>query len=82
MLFFWEEEALRWRLLEQEEAEIQRALDEEGNEGMKRELEVRKEGVRMRMGMRPSRREGRGSVSSQGGSGGRVVGGRGWDAGG
>lgn len=57
MLFFWEEETVRWRLLELEQVEIEAAMAMEGEtEEMKKELEVRLESVRMRKGMRPSQR--------------------------
>ncbi|MCJ1462768.1 hypothetical protein MMC07_001371 [Pseudocyphellaria aurata] len=43
LLFFWEEELMRWRLLEEEENEVRRFLDEENNagEGGEREEELR-----------------------------------------
>jgi hypothetical protein len=57
MLFFWEEEAIRWRLLEQEQAELVTAMAAEGvAEELKKELKIRLEGVQMRKGMRPSQR--------------------------
>jgi hypothetical protein len=61
MLFFWEEECIRWRLLEQEKAEIETAMRQgEGNleDHAKRELEMRLEQVKMRQGMRPTQRKG------------------------
>ncbi|KAI1618555.1 hypothetical protein EDD37DRAFT_272326 [Exophiala viscosa] len=58
MLFFWEQEALRWRLLDQEESELKAALEDEGTSAAsKQELKVRLEGVSMRRGMRPSSRQ-------------------------
>ncbi len=67
MLFFWEEEAVRWRLLDEEESEIRKAMEEggsaqggEGVESMKAELRVALESVRMRRRMRPSERVGQG----------------------
>jgi hypothetical protein len=67
MLFFWEEEAIRWLLLEQERAEIAAAMEGAEDEAVKRELAVRMESVKMRMAMRPSQRgtvvDGPGDVS-------------------
>lgn len=57
MLFFWEAEVIRWRLLDQEEAEIESVLHGEGvTDEAKEELKVRLESVKMRRGMRPSQR--------------------------
>ncbi|KIW23281.1 uncharacterized protein PV07_11492 [Cladophialophora immunda] len=57
MLFFWEEEAIRWRLLEQEQAEIETAMGVEGvSEETKKELRIRLESVKMRKSMSPSQR--------------------------
>ncbi|KIX01787.1 uncharacterized protein Z518_09514 [Rhinocladiella mackenziei CBS 650.93] len=66
MLFFWEEEVIRWRLLDQEEAEINSAMEAEGvSEQAKAELRVRLESTRMRRAMRPSERP----VEVEGGDG-------------
>ncbi|KIW92086.1 uncharacterized protein Z519_07070 [Cladophialophora bantiana CBS 173.52] len=68
MLFFWEEEAIRWRLLEQEQAEIETAMGVvEGGvtEETKKELQVRLESVRMRKAMKPSQRPPVHGASSQ-----------------
>ena len=55
MLFFWEEEAMWWRLLEQERVEIATAMKTASQEA-KQELKIRLESVNMRKQMRPSRR--------------------------
>jgi hypothetical protein len=53
LLFFWEEECMRWKLLDQEEREVVDALKvNEGNQ----DLECALEAVRMKMKMLPSRR--------------------------
>ncbi|EXJ74244.1 uncharacterized protein A1O5_02540 [Cladophialophora psammophila CBS 110553] len=68
MLFFWEEEAIRWRLLEQEQAEIETAMGVvEGGvtEETKKELQVRLQSVRMRKAMSPSQRPPVHGASSQ-----------------
>jgi hypothetical protein len=58
MLFFWEEECIRWRLLEQEKTEIEEAMKQGGVEAhVKGELEMKLQQVKMRMGMRPSHRK-------------------------
>lgn len=55
LLFFWEEECMRWKMLDEEEREILRALDMEG--GVKnRDLDVALEAVEMKKRMLPSRR--------------------------
>ncbi|KIV85750.1 hypothetical protein PV11_01412 [Exophiala sideris] len=65
MLFFWEQEALRWRLLDQEESELKSALEDEGtSDAAKRELKVRLESVDMRRGMKPSSRPDEGDHSA------------------
>lgn len=60
MLFFWEEEIVRWRLLDDEEQEIRKvmgdAAEKGGNQGALPDLQLALESVRMRRGMRPSRR--------------------------
>lgn len=65
MLFFWEQEALRWRLLDQEESDIKSALEAENiSDAAKDELKIRLKSVKMRRGMKPSARpeEGEGSA--------------------
>ncbi|KUJ20938.1 uncharacterized protein LY89DRAFT_681570 [Mollisia scopiformis] len=54
MLFFWEEECMRWKLLDEEEKEILRAVEQEGNEN--RDLNVALEAVEMKKKMLPSKR--------------------------
>jgi hypothetical protein len=53
LLFFWEEECMRWKLLDQEEREILSAL--EANKG-NADLECALEAVRMKMRLLPSKR--------------------------
>jgi hypothetical protein len=53
LLFFWEEECMRWKLLDAEEREIVDAL--KANEG-NQDLECALEAVRMKMKMLPSKR--------------------------
>lgn len=53
LLFFWEEECTRWKLLDQEEKEILAAL--EANKGNV-DLECALEAVRMKMKLLPSKR--------------------------
>lgn len=53
LLFFWEEECMRWKLLDQEEREIVDAL--KSNQG-NADLECALEAVRMKMKMLPSKR--------------------------
>jgi hypothetical protein len=53
LLFFWEEECTRWKLLDQEEKEILDALKQ--NEG-NMDLECALEAVRMKMKLLPSKR--------------------------
>ncbi len=53
LLFFWEEECTRWKLLDQEEREILNALKQ--NEG-NIDLECALEAVRMKMKLLPSKR--------------------------
>ena len=66
MLFFWEQEALRWRLLDQEEAELKTAMGEsDTTDDQKRELQTRLESVRMRRAMKPSQRVAEGESTSQ-----------------
>jgi len=70
MLFFWEEEVVRWRLLDQEEAEIRTAMEGgELPEDVKEELRVRLESVRMKKGMKPSERTAEGGGHDQQGGG-------------
>jgi hypothetical protein len=54
LLFFWEEECTRWRLLADEEREILRALDVEGCD--RESLAVVLSGVEIRKGLLPSQR--------------------------
>jgi len=66
MLFFWEQEALRWRLLDQEEAELKAAMEEsDATDDQRRELQTRLESVRMRRAMKPSQRVGEGESAAQ-----------------
>jgi hypothetical protein len=53
LLFFWEEECMRWKLLDQEEREILDALKQ--NEG-NADLDCALEAVRMKMKLLPSKR--------------------------
>lgn len=63
LLFFWEEEIMRWRLLEGEESEIQGRLGEEGvREGWRVELEHALRMVRARKRVLPSLRDQSGRV--------------------
>jgi len=60
LLFAWEEELMRWRLLEEEEAEIEVVLGEErehGGEGRTGELEKRLLEVMGLMRVKPSNRQ-------------------------
>ena len=58
MLFFWEEEVTRLKLLDQEETNIRQAIDGQGeNEDLSMALQV----VRRKRGMLPSMRKGNGS---------------------
>lgn len=63
LLFFWEEECTRWKLLDEEEAEIQAVLEEdEGNVDLQSALRA----VRMKKQMLPSqRREGTANVGGR-----------------
>jgi len=54
LLFFWEEECTRWKLLDEEEREILRAVEEEGHGNS--DLNVALEAVEMKKKMLPSRR--------------------------
>jgi hypothetical protein len=54
MLFFWEEECTRWALLDQEEAEILRAIGE-GNVG-NRDLDLALQAIEMKKKLLPSQR--------------------------
>jgi hypothetical protein len=54
MLFFWEEECTRWMLLDQEEAEILKAIGE-GNEE-NRDLDLALQAVEMKKKLLPSQR--------------------------
>jgi hypothetical protein len=56
LLCFWEEEVVRWRLLDEEEAEIAMAIELVGTERV--DLGVALERVKMRRQMRPSQRVG------------------------
>jgi hypothetical protein len=58
MLFVWEEECVRWKLLDTEETEVLAALEAErtAEVGKDGELEVRLRSVRMRMWLGPSER--------------------------
>ncbi|KAF2165708.1 hypothetical protein M409DRAFT_67076 [Zasmidium cellare ATCC 36951] len=64
LLFFWEEEITRWRLLEGEEAEIRGRLEEEGEwrEGARMELEHALRVVRAKKRVLPSLRDQSGRV--------------------
>jgi len=65
LLFFWEEECMRWKLLDQEEREILAALEQ--NKG-NADLECALEAVRMKMRLLPSKR-GEGTVNVGHGAG-------------
>jgi hypothetical protein len=55
LLFFWEEELMRWKMLDAEEKEILGALETEGGTGNK-DLEVALEAVEMKKKLLPSQR--------------------------
>lgn len=81
MLFFWEEEAVRWRLLDEEEVEIRRTMEMvmqqaqgDRDEHLEKDLNFALRRVQMRRGLKPSERgagEGQGRTSGTGGQGGR-----------
>jgi hypothetical protein len=54
MLFFWEEECTRWKLLDEQEREILRAIEQEG--AGNRDLDVALEAVEMKKKLLPSKR--------------------------
>ncbi|CZR54353.1 uncharacterized protein PAC_04237 [Phialocephala subalpina] len=54
LLFFWEEECTRWKLLDEEEREILRAVEEEADSNM--DLTVALQAVELKKKMLPSRR--------------------------
>jgi hypothetical protein len=56
MLFFWEEEVVRWRLLDDEEEEIRKVIQDTATqvEGVSADLNVHLERVLMRKNMMPS----------------------------
>ncbi|KAE8451314.1 hypothetical protein EG329_004480 [Mollisiaceae sp. DMI_Dod_QoI] len=54
LLFFWEEECMRWKLLDEEEREILRAVEQDGEANM--DLNVALEAVEMKKKMLPSKR--------------------------
>lgn len=63
LLFFWEEEITRWRLLGVEEKEIESKLREDGvSEGYRRELEGALRIVKARKRVLPSARDESGRV--------------------
>jgi hypothetical protein len=66
LLCFWEEEVVRWRLLDEEEAEIMEAIELTGTETV--DLGIALERVKMRRQMRPSQRAG-GEPGGWGGEG-------------
>jgi len=55
LLFTWEEECTRWRLLDEEEAEIRQHLDMADPE-MRKVLEISLKAIQMKRKMLPSRR--------------------------
>lgn len=55
MLFFWEEECMRWRLLDEEMREVEQAI-EQAPQDMRAELEMRREAIRMRKRQSPKER--------------------------
>ncbi|GAB7343353.1 hypothetical protein MBLNU457_1397t1 [Dothideomycetes sp. NU457] len=55
MLFFWEEECMRWRLLDEEMREVETAI-EQAPPDMRAELEMRREAIRMRKRQSPRER--------------------------
>jgi hypothetical protein len=67
MLFFWEEECTRWKLLDAEEQEIMSIL-ERGEYPQNRDLAVALEAVEMKRKMLPSQR-GEGTANVSGGMG-------------
>lgn len=56
LLFVFEEQAARWRLLEQEEAELNELLRQPPS-GMQSELEVRLQAVRYKKALLPSQQD-------------------------
>jgi hypothetical protein len=67
LLFFWEQEVVRWRLLDEEEAEIKEVIGE--GKDVPADLKVALERVKMRRGMRPSEREESGDGTTAGEAG-------------
>ncbi len=66
LLFFWEEEVRRLRMLMEEEDEVLGLLGKIADgEDEKRELEVRLQGVRIRRAVVPSRRLASGEVKEE-----------------
>lgn len=55
MLFFWEEECTRWRLLDEEMREVEQAI-EQAPLDMRAELEMRREAIRMKKRQSPKER--------------------------
>jgi len=55
MLFFWEEECMRWRLLDEELSEVE-AMIEQAPRDMKAELEIRREAILMKKRQGPAER--------------------------
>jgi len=55
MLFFWEEECMRWRLLDEEMGEVEQAI-EQAPQDMRAELEMRREAILMKKRQSPAER--------------------------
>ncbi|KAF7511933.1 hypothetical protein GJ744_003166 [Endocarpon pusillum] len=55
LLFFWEEECTRWRMLDLEEDEIKKAIDREGPQNI--DLELALEAVQIKKRLLPSERK-------------------------
>jgi hypothetical protein len=68
MLFFWEEELTRWRLLDEEEVEVERAISARGKGSPEDEAELqeRLREIEAKRRVRPSQRWPDGSLKSYG----------------
>ena len=65
LLFFWEEELTRWRLLDEEEVEIRKAMEEHGEEH--EALKIAFGTVRVKRSIPPSLRDNQGTTNLPGG---------------
>ena len=58
LLFFWEEEVMRWRLLDEEDGEVQVAMDACDGDGRPRgDLEIARQSIEVRRKLAPSLRQ-------------------------